>query len=103
MRLIDADALIKFIDNRYDIHFEFDTVPVGDENKKLDDTFKVSVGGYSKLGVKLEYILNAIKREDLERATGGSIDISDGGEKVSIRPTYLAPETEDTESEETTV
>ncbi len=87
------------ISNRYDIHFEFDEIPIDETTRKLDGVFKVSVGGYSKLDAKLEYILKALMREDLENVSGGSIDISDGGEKVSIRPSYVIP-TED--NEETT-
>ena len=83
------------IDNRYDIHFEFDSL--GGEDK-LDGRFFVSVGGYSKLEAKLEYIVRALEKENLEGVSGGFIDVSENGDKVSIRPEYVYNET--TESTE---
>lgn len=85
------------IDNRYDIHFEFDRI-VQDSMEnlvELEDVFHVSLGGYSKLEVKLEYIVKALLNEDLESAVGGSIDVSDVGNRVSIRPSFSLGEDED--------
>ena len=86
------------IDNRYDIHFEFDRIVQKSENSseeseyiELDGVFAVSIGGYSKLDVKLEYIINALIEEDLLGVSGGSIDVSDIGNKVSIRPVFSSP------------
>lgn len=81
------------IDNRYDIHFELDTLPGGTE---LDGRFFVNVGGYSKLEAKLEYIVRAIIKENLEGAVGGTIDVSENGDRVSIRPIYVNDGTEET-------
>ena len=85
------------IDNRYDIHFEFDRIAQKSsvELSELEGVFEVSVGGYSKLDVKLEYILKALKNEDLSGAVGGSIDVSEVGNRVSIRPSYSLGEDED--------
>ena len=85
------------IDNRYDIHFEFDKIiqKLGEEPIELLDVFHVSVGGYSKLDIKLEYILRALVKEDLEGAVGGLIDVSEVGNRVSIRPSYSIDEKED--------
>ncbi len=76
--------------NRYDIHLEFNKLidPQNNGYNELDGVFKVSVGGYSKLDVKLEYIIRATLKEDLSGAVGGTIDISDNGDKISIRPIY---------------
>ena len=90
------------IDNRYDIHFEFDRIAKksSEELSELEGVFAVSVGGYSKLDVKLEYILKALKNEDLSGAVGGSIDVSEVGNRVSIRPSYSLGEDEEGEDEE---
>ncbi len=80
------------IDNRYDIHFEFDALPDGTE---LDGRFLVNVGGYSKLEAKLEYIVRALIKENLEGAVGGTIDVSESGDRVSIRPIYVNDGTEE--------
>ena len=99
------------IDNRYDIHFEFNRIAQGSEENLVDlaDVFHVSLGGYSKLEVKLEYVLKALVTEELEGVVGGSIDVSEVGNRVSIRPSYSLGEDEDenenednTESEDTT-
>ena len=78
------------IDNRYDIHFEFDRIVLQgkDEYKELDDVFAVNVGSYTRLEAKLEYIVMALESEDLEGAVGGTIDITEEGNKVSIRTKY---------------
>ena len=86
------------IDNRYDIHFEFDSV---EENTKLSGKFVVSVGGYSKLETKLEYIARAIAKESFENVGGGTINVSEDGDKVSIRPEYVYEEQTETETAET--
>lgn len=73
------------IDNRYDVHLEFNALL---DNTKLEGAFLVSLGSYSKLEAKLEYIARALERENLEGAYGGNIDVSEEGDKVSIRPVY---------------
>ena len=87
------------MDNRYDMHFEFDRVIIPIEGsvdyKDLTETFAVNVGSYGKLETKLEYIVRALLAEKLEGVTGGVIDVSEEGDKVSIRPTYS--NNEDTE------
>ena len=85
------------IDNRYDVHFEFDKIVIsedekGKEYRELDEIFTVNAGGYSKLATKLEYVTKAIMKEDLEGAVGGIIDVSDEGDKVSIRTKYASGE-----------
>ena len=80
------------IDNRYDIHFELDSI---DGEEKLSGRFLVSIGGYSRLEAKLEYIVRALLEENLEGVSGGTIDVSENGERVSIRPEYLNVETEE--------
>ena len=97
MKTILASPIIEMlsgvdIDNRYDIHFELDSV-TGEE--KLSGRFLVSVGGYSRLEAKLEYIVRALLEENLEGVSGGTIDVSENGERVSIRPEYLNVETEE--------
>ena len=80
------------IDNRYDIHFEFDKFIIPTEGSidyvELCDGATVNIGGYEKLATKLEYIVRALLREDFSSASGGIVDVSEEGEKVSIRPTY---------------
>ena len=85
------------IDNRYDIHFEFDRIvqKLGEEPIELEGVFRVNVGGYSKLDTKLEYILRALIKEDLEGVVGGFIDVSEVGNRVSIRPSFSIDEEED--------
>ena len=85
------------IDNRYDIHFELDTLPGG---IVLDGKFFVNVGGYSKLEAKLEYILRAIIKENLEGVVGGTIDVSENGDRVSIRPIYVNDGTQGSSGEQ---
>ena len=80
------------IDNRYDIHFELDSLNGED---KLGGRFFVSVGGYTRLESKLEYIVRALSEENLEGVSGGSIDVSENGDKVSIRPEYVYVDTEE--------
>lgn len=81
------------IDNRYDIHFEFDRLlcssAEGIDYIDIDGIFDVNIGGYQKLDAKLEYIVRAMLDENLEGAHKGTIDVSDGGEKISIRPVYV--------------
>ena len=67
---------------------------------ELEDVFHVSVGGYSKLDVKLEYIVKALLNEDLEGAVGGSIDVSEVGNRVSIRPSFSLGEKDDETTDE---
>ncbi len=88
------------IDNRYDIHFEFDSLT---GYTKLEGRFSVSVGGYSKLATKLDYIARAIEKENLQNVGGGTINVSEDGDKVSIRPEYVyeEPQEESTQAEET--
>ncbi|MBR2387711.1 MAG: FtsQ-type POTRA domain-containing protein [Clostridia bacterium] len=83
------------IDNRYDVHFEFDKIVIFESEEKfsyseIDDFFTVNVGGYSKLATKLEYITKAMLKEDLAGAVGGTVDVSEEGDKVSIRPKYAS-------------
>ena len=81
------------IDNRYDIHFEFDRLisssDAGLYYIDIDGIFEVNIGGYQKLDAKLEYIVRALLEKDLEGVYKGTIDVSDEGDKVSIRPIYL--------------
>jgi hypothetical protein len=93
------------IDNRYDIHFEFDKIvqESKEELVELEDVFHISLGGYSKLDVKLEYIVKALLKEDLEGAVGGSIDVSEVGNRVSIRPSFSLDEEEDEITDEETM
>ena len=86
------------IDNRYDIHFELDSLTGED---KLEGRFFVSVGGYSRLDAKLDYIARALEKENLEGVSGGTIDVSENGEKVSIRPEYTSNATEESTEENT--
>ncbi len=76
------------IDNRYDIHLT------------VNGAFEVSIGSYSKLDVKLEYLGAALERAYLEGAVGGTVDISDDGEKVSVKPTYADVEKESEENQD---
>ncbi len=85
------------IDNRYDVHFEFDKIVISENEegkiyREIEDVFTVNVGGYSKLETKLEYVTKAILREDLDGAVGGTVDVSEEGDKVSIRPKYASAE-----------
>jgi hypothetical protein len=93
------------IDNRYDIHFEFDKIvqESKEELVELEDVFHISLGGYSKLDVKLEYIVKALLKDDLEGAVGGSIDVSEVGNRVSIRPSFSLDEEEDEITDEETM
>ena len=86
------------IDNRYDIHFELDSVV---DDIKLSGKFLVSVGGYSKLATKLEYIARAVAKESFENVGGGTINVSEDGDKVSIRPEYVYEEQTESETAET--
>ena len=78
------------LDNRYDIHFELDRIvlPKKGVDKELDDVFVVNVGSYAKLEAKLEYIIMALGSENLEGIVGGTIDATEEGNRVSIRPKY---------------
>ncbi len=81
------------IDNRYDVHFEFDKIVISENEEgklynEIEDVFAVNVGGYSKLLTKLEYVTKAMLKEELDGAIGGTIDVSEEGNKVSIRPKY---------------
>lgn len=87
------------IDNRYDIHFELDSVV---DDIKLSGKFLVSVGGYSKLETKLEYVARAIAKESFENVGGGTINVSEDGDKVSIRPEYVYEEEFEGETEAST-
>lgn len=83
------------IDNRYDVHFEFDKIVISknEEGKiynEIEDVFTVNVGGYSKLATKLEYVVKAMQKEDFSGVVGGTIDVSEEGDKVSIRPKYAS-------------
>ena len=81
------------IDNRYDIHFEFDRLisssAGGVDYTDIDGVFEVNIGSHQKLDAKLEYIVRALLDEDLTGACKGTIDVSDEGNKVSIRPIYV--------------
>ncbi len=74
-RISEAD-----IDNRYDIHLKF------------DESFSASIGGYSKLEVKLNYLDDAIKKACEEGAIGANITILDSAQKVTVQPIYVSPE-----------
>ncbi len=72
------------IDNRYDIHLG------------IADSFEANIGSFSRLKIKLEYLITALGEAYDDGAIGGTVDISDAGDKVSVRPIYATPE-EDTE------
>lgn len=74
-RINEAD-----IDNRYDIHLT------------IDESFYASIGGYSKLEVKLNYLEEAINKALDEGAIGANITILDSGQKITVKPIYAPPE-----------
>ena len=55
---------------------------------------EITFRGYSKLDVKIEYLIKAIQRVLADGAVGANIDISDSAQKVSVQPIYNETETE---------